>query len=201
LPDYTTNEDNTTIVNCELVIDNCFDTPPLTSFSSGVELLSENLTGKEVEVSQQLFNIDSTTIQHPPIVRFNKNTHNQDGEINSEAQNFIQHTTRDEGERGCVEQSQLDDVLQISRSVHSTTTTEDTAYQTNSQNPSSQQKAFQQKYQPVEVRNSEGEWVNGYYVHKCLIVANLEGVERKYALYDEMSEKYVFLGEIRLPRV
>jgi hypothetical protein len=42
---------------------------------------------------------------------------------------------------------------------------------------------------------------NRYYVHKCLIVANLEGVERKYALYDEMSEKYVFLGEIRLPRV
>jgi hypothetical protein len=71
---------------------------------------------------------------------------------------------------------------------------------TNSLNSTSQQEAFTKKYQPVEVLNSEGEWVSGYWVHKCLEVANLEGIERKYALYDESGAKYAFWGEIRLPR-
>jgi len=72
---------------------------------------------------------------------------------------------------------------------------------TKSLDPTSIQKAFQQKYQPVEVLNSDGEWISGYWVHKCLVVANLEGAERKWALVDEREQKYVFCGEIRLPRV
>jgi hypothetical protein len=45
------------------------------------------------------------------------------------------------------------------------------------------------KYQPVEVLNSEGEWVSGYWVHKCIMVANLESIDRKWALVDEMGSK------------
>jgi hypothetical protein len=106
------------------------------------------------------------------------------------------------GERVGVEQLQSDDVLQTEQVSNSSTTQKDTlSQQTNSQNSTWGQKAFQQKYQPVEVRNSDGEWVSGYYVHKCLVVVNLAGIERKYALYDESGAKYVFWGEIRLPRV
>jgi hypothetical protein len=78
----------------------------------------------------------------------------------------------------------LDNVLQNQLPINSPTTTEKTSFQTNSLASTSQQEAFTNKYQPVEVLNSEGEWVRGYFVHKCLVVANLEGVERKYALYD-----------------
>jgi hypothetical protein len=78
----------------------------------------------------------------------------------------------------------------------------ETSFPTSSFNQTltSQQEAFQQKYQPVEVLNSDGEWISGYFVHKCLVVSNLAGVERKYALYDERGDKYVFWGEIRLPK-
>jgi hypothetical protein len=119
----------------------------------------------------------------------------------TEAQPVIQHTTKEEGERGVVEQVQLDNVLQTDQNANSSTTTENTSFQTNSLASTSQQKSFQQKYQPIEVLNSDGEWVSGYWVHKCLVVANLAGIERKYALYDESGAVYAFWGEIRLPRV
>jgi hypothetical protein len=105
---------------------------------------------------------------------------------------LIQHTTKEEGERGVVEQTQSNCILQIEQPLNFPNTYLDS-------NP--QQKSFQQKYQPVEVLNCEEEWISGYWVHKCLVVANLEGVERKWALVDEYGDKYVFLGEIRLPRV
>jgi hypothetical protein len=92
-------------------------------------------------------------------------------------------------------------ILQIEQSANSSTTYLNTSsQQTKSLDSTWGQEAFQQKYQPVEVRNSEGEWVRGYFVHKCLAVANLEGIERKYALVDKSEEKYIFWGEIRLPR-
>ncbi|NJO94168.1 MAG: hypothetical protein HC820_07090, partial [Hydrococcus sp. RM1_1_31] len=91
---------------------------------------------------------------------------------------------------------QSDDVLQKSQSVHSSIT-----QQIKSLDPTSQQEAFQQKYQLVEVLNSEGEWISGYSVHVCIVVANLAGIERKYALVDERGAKYAFLGQIRLPRI
>jgi KaiC/GvpD/RAD55 family RecA-like ATPase len=204
LPQYTTSEDNTTIANCQLRIDNCFDSPPPMSFSRGVELMPEITTGKEVEVSQQQFNIDSTVIQHPQNVGANRNTHSQDGAIDSEPQEFIQHTSRKEGERGFVEQAKSQNILQTEPARNSSTTCStqiETSSHSNSRDSiASQQEAFQQKYQPVEVLNSEGKWVSGYYVHKCLVVANLAGVERKYALYDESVSVYAFWGEIRLPR-
>jgi hypothetical protein len=197
LPNHTTNEDNTTKEDGLTTK----DIPPPSYFSSSVESNTETTTEKEIEVSQQLFNTTSTVIQQPLNVEGEENAPIVYEAKNTETQEFIQHTTKEEGERGCVEQSQFDDVLQISQSVYSPTTTEDSAYQTNSQNPTSQQEAFTNKYQPVEVRNSEGDWVSGYYVHKCLVVANLEGIERKYALYDESGAVYAFWGEIRLPRV
>jgi len=122
----------------------------------------------------------------------NKNAQTVNREIDSEPQEIIQQITKDEGKRGCVEQEQSGNVLQTEKIANSSTTKID---------PTSQQEAFNQKYQPVEVLNSEGEWVKGYWVHKCLVVANFEDLERKYALYDEMGAKYVFWGEIRLPRV
>jgi capsular polysaccharide biosynthesis protein len=164
--------------------------------------VAETISGNEVEFSQQLFNTYSTVSQQPEIVDFQENESTVDKAKNTETKEFIQHTTKDEGERVGVEQFQFDDVLQIAQNANSsTTTTEETSSSTNSLNSTSQQKAFTNKYQPVEVLNSEGEWVSGYWVHKCLVVANLEGIERKYALYDESGSIYAFWGEIRLPRV
>jgi hypothetical protein len=138
-------------------------------------------------------------------VGVNRNAHSQDGAIDSEPQEFIQHTSRKEGERGFVEQAKSQNILQTEPARNSSTTCStqiETSFPTGSFNQilTSQQEAFQQKYQPVEVLNSEGKWVSGYYVHKCLVVANLAGVERKYALYDESGSVYAFWGEIRLPR-
>jgi hypothetical protein len=190
-------------------VDSTFkDTPPPTYFSSRVELVAESSTGKELEVSQQLFNTDSTTIQHPEIVDKTESPHNGDGEIDTSAQQVIQQTTKDKGERVGVEQVYCvrvawalpNRILQIEQIVNSSTTQQDTSSQTNSLDQTSQQKAFNQKYQHVEVLNGEGEWVSGYFVHKCLEVANLAGVERKWALSDKCGGKYVFFGEIRLPR-
>jgi hypothetical protein len=163
--------------------------------------MPETTTGKEVEVSQHLFNTDSTTIQQPLNVEGEENASIVDEEINTEDEKFIQHTTKDEGERGVVEQVQLDGVLQNNQIANSSTTEQDTSSQTDSLNSTSGQEAFNQKYQPVEVLNSEGKWISGYFVHKCLEVANLEGIERKYALYDEGGAKYAFLGEIRGARL
>jgi hypothetical protein len=135
-------------------------------------------------------------------VDLTENDLNADKIKNTEIQQVIQHTTKDEGERVGVEQTQSVDVLQAESISNSFTTTEDIAsQQTNSQASTSGQEAFQQKYQPVEVLNSEGVWVRGYFVHKCLEVANLAGIERKYALCDKSGAKYVFWGEIRLPKV
>jgi hypothetical protein len=202
LPCHTTDEDNAT--NEDGLTTK--DTPPPSSFSSGVELMSETTTGKEDEVSQQLFNINSTVSQQPEWVDWAENAQTVDEARNTEAKEISQHIPKDEGERGVVEQVKIDNVLQTEPARNSSTTGSThlkTFSPTNPFNQSltSQQKAFTKKYQPVEVLNSEGEWVRGYFVHKCLVVANLAGRERKYALYDESGAKYVFWGEIRLPRV
>jgi hypothetical protein len=167
--------------------------------------VSENTTGKELEISQHLVNTNSTVIQQPSNVDFKENESTVDETKNTEAQGFIQHTTKDKGERVDVEQAQLDGVLQTEPAINFSSTCSthiETSSHSNPLNPifTSQHKSFQVKYQPIEVRNSEGKWISGYFVHKCLVVANLAGVERKYALYDESGAKYVFLGEIRLPR-
>jgi hypothetical protein len=197
LPEYTTNKGDTTKEDGLITK----DSPPPSDFSRSVKLVPESATRKEVELSQQLFNTYSTTIQHPLNVGLKENAQTLDEEIDSEAKEFIQHSTKNEGERGGVEQAKSDDVLQNEQLVIPSTTHLNTSSQTNSLNFTSQQEAFQQKYQPVEVLNHEGEWVSGYFVHKCLEVANLEGIERKWALVDGCGDKYVFLGEIRQPRL
>jgi hypothetical protein len=197
LPYHTTDDDNTTKEDGLTTK----DTPPPTYFSSRVELMAETISQKELELSQHLVNTNSTVIQHPQNVDKTENDSIVDSVKDVENQQLIQHTTKDEGERGCVEQTQSEDILQTEQTVNSSTTTEKTSFQTNSLASTSQQKAFTNKYQPVEVLNSEGEWVSGYFVHKCLVVANLAGIERKYALYDESGAVYAFWGEIRLPRV
>jgi thioester reductase-like protein len=64
LPLHTTHDENTTKEDGLTTK----DTPPPTSFSSGVKLTAETTTGNELEFSQQLFNTYSTTIQHPEMV-------------------------------------------------------------------------------------------------------------------------------------
>jgi hypothetical protein len=186
-PIYTTKKGYAT----EKVDSTFKDTPPPTSFFSRVELMPEKITGKEIEDSQHLFNTHSTTIQQPLNVELVENAQTVDDERDVEPQEFIQHTTRDEGARGCVEQSQFDGVLQTEPPRNSSSTCStiiETPSHSKPLNPifTSQQQAFTEKYQPVEVLNSDGEWVSGYYVHKCLFVENLEGIEGKYALVDEL---------------
>jgi len=162
--------------------------------------VDESITGQELEFSQHLVNTTSTVVQPPSNVELVKNDQIAREKRDVELKEFIQHTTKEKGERGCVEQSKSDKVLQNKQLVTLPTAQEDTFSQTNSQSPTSQQEAISRKHQPVEVLNSEGEWISGYWVHKCIVVANLEGIERKWALYDELGEKYVFWGQIRLPR-
>jgi hypothetical protein len=78
--------------------------------------VSENVTGKELEVSQHLFNTNSTVIQHHSNVELIENAQTPVEEKDTEAQQVIQQTTKDEGERGVVEQEQSVDVLQTSDS-------------------------------------------------------------------------------------
>jgi hypothetical protein len=191
LPNYTTKKNNATKDDGLTTK----DSPPLTMISSRVKLISESTTGKELEDSQQQFNTTSTVVQQPLNVGLIENAQTLDEEIDSEPQQFIQHSTLEEGERGYVEQGQVDDVLQTEQISNSSITCSTHAQ------ISTRHKSFQEKYQPVEVRNSEGEWIGGYLVHQCLEVANLEGIERKYALYDESGSVYAFRGEIRLPKV
>jgi KaiC/GvpD/RAD55 family RecA-like ATPase len=197
LPRHTTEEDNAT----ENEDSTSFDSLPSTFFSSHVKLVPESDSGKEIEDIQHLVNNHSTFSQHPPNVELVENVQTVQQIRDTKPQEFIQHTAREEGERGVVEQTQSERVLQHEQIANSSTITQqDTSSQINSLDQTSQQEAFQQKYQSVEVLNGEGEWISGYFVHKCLVVANLKGIERKWALIDEKGEKYVFLGEIRLPR-
>jgi AAA domain len=113
LPYQTTNESDAT----EKDNSTLSDTPPPIHFSSRVELMGENITGKEKEDIQHLFNTNSTVIQQPLNVEGEENASIVDEAKNTETQEFIQHITKDEGERGCIEQSQFDDVLQTEQIV------------------------------------------------------------------------------------
>ena len=56
------------------------------------------------------------------------------------------------------------------------------------------------KYQPVEILTSAGEWIAGFFVHSCMVVANLVGLERRFTLFDAQGGTYVFWGQIRPPQ-
>jgi hypothetical protein len=53
------------------------------------------------------------------------------------------------------------------------------------------------RLQPVEILNSAGDWVAGYFVHSCIAVANLIGIEQKFTLFDAEGGAYTFLGQVR----
>jgi len=54
-----------------------------------------------------------------------------------------------------------------------------------------------QQWQPVEILTSAGEWVSGYFVHCCIAVANLTGLEQRFQLFDVLGAAYIFFGQIR----
>jgi hypothetical protein len=60
-----------------------------------------------------------------------------------------------------------------------------------------QKQSTHRRLQPVEILNSAGDWVAGYFVHQCLAVANLVGIEQKFTLFDADGEAYIFLGQVR----
>ena len=64
--------------------------------------------------------------------------------------------------------------------------------------PQQQQKQlFHRRLQPVEILTSAGDWVAGYFVHSCIAVANLVGIEQKFTLFDADGGAYTFLGQVR----
>jgi hypothetical protein len=63
--------------------------------------------------------------------------------------------------------------------------------------PKAQQQPSNRRFQPVEILTSAGEWVAGYFVHSCIAVANLVGLERHYTLFDASGQTYVFRGLLR----
>jgi hypothetical protein len=53
------------------------------------------------------------------------------------------------------------------------------------------------RLQPVEILNSAGDWVAGYFIHQCIAIANLVGIEQKFTLFDADGGAYTFLGQVR----
>jgi hypothetical protein len=50
--------------------------------------------------------------------------------------------------------------------------------------PQQQKQLFHRRLQPVEILTSAGDWVAGYFVHSCIVVTNLIGIEQKFTLFD-----------------
>ncbi|WP_052672546.1 DUF3854 domain-containing protein [Aliterella atlantica] len=64
--------------------------------------------------------------------------------------------------------------------------------------PTPQQKqSTNRRLQPVEILTSAGDWVAGYFIHSCIAVANLVGIEQKLTLFDADGGAYTFLGQVR----
>lgn len=55
------------------------------------------------------------------------------------------------------------------------------------------------RLQPVDVLTQAGAWIAGYFVHSCIAVANLVGIEQKFTLFDADGGAYIFFGQIRPP--
>ncbi len=63
--------------------------------------------------------------------------------------------------------------------------------------PLKQQQPNHRRLQPVEILTSAGDWVKGYFVHQCIAIANLVGIEQKFTLFDADGGAYTFLGQVR----
>jgi hypothetical protein len=107
LPEHTTDELCTTTV--ELKVEG--DSPPPTQFPSGVEIMAESIDNTSIEVSQQLFNTESTTIQHPDPVEHSENGYKSDSTINVADQKISQQLPKKKGEREVVKPSTPNGVL------------------------------------------------------------------------------------------
>lgn len=64
--------------------------------------------------------------------------------------------------------------------------------------PQQQKQPNHRRLQPVEILTSAGDWVAGYFIHQCIAVANLIGIEQKFTLFDVDGGAYTFLGQVRL---
>lgn len=60
-----------------------------------------------------------------------------------------------------------------------------------------QQPPSNRRLQPVEVLTQAGAWIAGYFIHSCIAVANLVGIEQKFTLFDASGGAYTFFGQIR----
>ena len=60
-----------------------------------------------------------------------------------------------------------------------------------------QKQSTNRRLQPVEILTSAGDWVAGYFIHQCIAVANLIGIEQKFTLFDVDGGAYTFLGQVR----
>lgn len=60
-----------------------------------------------------------------------------------------------------------------------------------------QKQLFHRRLQPVEILTSAGDWVAGYFIHQCIAIANVVGLEQKFMLFDADGGTYTFLGQVR----
>jgi hypothetical protein len=60
-----------------------------------------------------------------------------------------------------------------------------------------QKQLFHRRLQPVEILTSAGDWVKGYFIHQCIAIANVVGLEQKFMLFDADGGTYTFLGQVR----
>ncbi len=63
--------------------------------------------------------------------------------------------------------------------------------------PPQQKQQNHRRLQPVEILNSAGDWVAGYFIHQCIAIANVVGLEQKFMLFDADGGTYTFLGQVR----
>ena len=63
--------------------------------------------------------------------------------------------------------------------------------------PQQQKQPNHRRLQPVEILTSAGDWVAGYFVHQCIAIANVVGLEQKFTLFDVDGGAYTFLGQVR----
>jgi hypothetical protein len=64
--------------------------------------------------------------------------------------------------------------------------------------PDAHQKSkFDRKLQPVEILTKTGEWISGYFLHACIVVANFANTDRQFTLFNADGEMYNFFGQVR----
>jgi hypothetical protein len=85
--------------------------PPPTHSSGSAEQMAKTLDIIEVKDSQQLFNIDSTTIQHPDSVESSQNSHKLYQTSDADSSKISQQLPKKKGEREVVKPSTPNGVL------------------------------------------------------------------------------------------